>query len=177
MRFSRKGKRRAHATSLEHVFGTLEAEAAVLADVRKMVEDVGWAVISILDSEEDQSEDFVGFQFTVGLTERSLPEVIVYGLAGDVGHEVLNELAERLVGGQRYENGQSIPGLVEGDFRLQLWDAEWLRDPLGLAFAIYGERVTVRQLVLPDLHDSLPWEPGYGFGAQPLLFTPPSRAT
>ncbi len=52
---------------------------------------------------------------------------------------------------------------------------ERLQDPLGAAFELYGrDNVRVRQLVIPDTADILPWEPGYRFPhRQPALFTPP----
>lgn len=69
--------------------------------------------------------------------------------------------------------------MVDGDFRVQLRTATHLLDPLGVAFDLYGEQnVRVRQLVLPDLEDRLPWEPGYSFWRpQPLLFDPPAAQT
>jgi len=122
----------------------------------------------------DEGGAAVGFQFTVGLTEQQLPELIVYGLGPEVGPPTLNDLAGRLTGGERYEDGETIAGLVEGDFRFQLWNAQRLRDPLGLASVLYGDALSVRQLVVPDMDDQLPWDPAYKcHDLQPLLFDPP----
>lgn len=151
-------------------FGSSPEEAAVLADLRRTIRRYGWAIIAI----PDEGSESVGFQFTVGLTERGLPEVIVYGLGAEVGHYSLNVLAERLAEGERFTDGQVISGLVEGDYRFQLWDATRLRDPLGLASFMYGDDLSVRQLVVPDLDDRLPWELGYERpDLQPLLFDKP----
>ena len=153
-------------------FGSTPQEAAVLADLRRNIRRHGWAVISI----PDEGGEAVGFQFTVGLTEHQLPELIVYGMDADVGHHTLNELAVRLTSGDRYENGQVVPDLVEGDFRFQLWDAQRLRDPLGLASVLYGVAMSVRQLVVPDMDNHLPWEPSYKRpDLQPWLFNPPAQ--
>jgi hypothetical protein len=150
--------------------GSTPEQAAVLADVRRTIRRHGWAVISVPDG----GGAAVGFQFTVGLTEHRLPEVIVYGLSPEVGHHTLNEVASRLTGGERYEDGETIADVVEGGFRFQLWTAQRLRDPLGLASALYGDALSVRQLVVPDLDDQLPWDPTYERpDLQPLLFDPP----
>jgi hypothetical protein len=45
------------------------------------------------------------------------------------------------------------------------------RDPLGVAEEQYGDRVTVRQLVLPDLQNRLPWEEDFDEStSQPVLY-------
>ena len=137
----------------------------------------GWLVIDVPPGDDTGDEvGAPGFQFTAGLTERELPEMIVYGLAPEVGMHVLNDVAERLLAGESFDNGQVIPGLLEGDFSTQLWDVTWLQDPLGAAFALYGaDRVRVRQLVVPDTQNRLPWEDDYSHpDLQPLLFTAPN---
>lgn len=123
----------------------------------------------------DGDDDEPNFQFTVGLTERDLPEVIVYGLGVDAGQYALDELAGRLMRGERYADGETIPDLFDGDLRFQLRTAVRLKDPLGMAFRLYGEdRVAVRQLVVPDLEGRLPWESRYAIPElQPMLFNPP----
>ncbi len=128
-------------------------------------------VQSVLAGEHGEPQ----FSFTVGLTQRGLPEVIVYGLRPKVACDVLNDLAERLVAGETFTDGEAIPDLLRGDYRVSLYDVERLQDPLGAAFELYGkENVSVRQLVLPDKNNVLPWESGYSMGdLQPVLFTPP----
>lgn len=137
---------------------------------RAGVAEHGWMVIGVPDDGEHP-----GFHFTTGLTERELPELIVYGLPDEVGTALLNDLAQRLVDGARYADGEVVPDLVDGDYRMQLWDVTWLQDPLGAAFQLYGRQaVRVRQLVVPDRQDRLPWEDDYALAhLQPVLFEPP----
>ncbi len=107
---------------------------------REGVEEHGWLVFDIPPDEPHGDGDGApGFQFTVGLTERCLPEMIVYGLPEDAGMGILNDLADRLIAGQSFPDGEPIDGLAHGDYRLQLWDTTWLQDPLGAAFRLYGE--------------------------------------
>jgi hypothetical protein len=140
-------------------------------DWREGIARHGWLVISVPD---DGARP--GFQFTAGLTEQDLPELIVYGLGDDVGGHALNDVAQRMVDGARYADGEVVPDVLEGDYRTQLWDVTWLQDPLGAAFRLYGkDRVRVRQLVVPDLEDRLPWEDEYTDpDLQPLLFVAPN---
>ncbi len=131
----------------------------------------GWLVIDI-----PGDGDRPGFQFTVGLTERGLPELSVYSLSSEVGMHALNDVAQRLLDGVHYANGETVPEVLDGDYRTQLWDVTWLQDPLGAAFQLYStDAVRVRQLVVPDLDDRLPWEDDYAFAdLQPVLFEPPN---
>ncbi len=146
-------------------------QVAFVEEARVILRTAGFIVMHIGAGEDGEPS----FQFTVGLTDLGLSEVIVYGLGQEVGSNVLDELSKRLMAGERYALGETIPGLVEGDYRLHLRDAEWLTDPLGLAYQIYGDAFTVQQLVIPDTNDALPWEDRYLWpDLQPLLFTPPA---
>jgi hypothetical protein len=138
---------------------------------REGIAQHGWLVISVPGDGERP-----GFQFTAGLTGRDLPELIVYGLADEVGMHALNDVAQRMADGARYADGEVLPDVLDGGYRTQLWDATWLQDPLGAAFRLYGkDRVRVRQLVVPDLDDRLPWEDEHSDpDLQPLLFVAPN---
>jgi hypothetical protein len=131
----------------------------------------GWLVMDVAGL-----QDHPGFQYTLGLTEKALPELIVYSLHFEVGTRALNDVAQRLLDGVHYADGEIVPDVLDGDYRTQLWDVTWLQDPLGAAFRLYGtDAVRVRQLVVPDLDDRLPWEVDYAFTElQPVLCEPPN---
>lgn len=163
--------RRRRAAPVDHVHPeTPEQFAQQEQQWRRVVAEHGVMVMHVVGD-----DDAPGFHFTVGLTPHDLPEVIAYGLPAEVGHRVLDDLARRLLTGRAYADGEVVPGLVQGDYRVQLWTATDLQDPLGAAFRLYGEdAVRVRQLVLPDLQDRLPWDDGYALGhLQPVLFCAP----
>lgn len=135
-------------------------------DIRKH----GWLVMDIHEDEEEGP----GFHFTVGLTEKGLPELILYDLPSKTGGRLLNDVARRLLAEERLDDGEPIPRLLEG-YAPQLWSVERLQDPLGAAFRLYGrDNVRARQLVLPDAAHRMPWEPDYAMPRQPMLFTGPS---
>lgn len=138
-------------------------------DWRRMIAAHGWAVVTVTGWDGEAS-----FTFTAGLTERDLPELVVYGLAAPVAAYALDELARRLVAGEDPADGELLTELV-GEVPVQLRAATRVLDRLGAAFELYGEeRVRVRQLVVPDLDGRWPWETGYDlFRLQPLLSEPP----
>lgn len=111
------------------------------------------------------------FHYTAGLTSKGLPELIVYGLLDDVGGDVLNLLASRLIEGETIRDGEPIVDLLEEGYTPQLRTAVRRPDPLGVAEEQYGDRVTVRQLVLPDKYHRMPWHPEFDeLWAQPVLY-------
>jgi hypothetical protein len=116
------------------------------------------------------------YQYTAGLTERGLPEMVVYGLRLKTGMLVLDDLASRLLDGVEYPDGADVPGLLPDVPGTQLWDVTWLQDPLDAAFRLYGTRIPLRQLVVPDGQARLPWDVAYESPhLQPVLFVPPNR--
>lgn len=111
------------------------------------------------------------FHYTAGLTEHGLPELIVYGVTDEHGPSLLNSLASRLLDGEVIADGTRIDDLLEGPFTPQLRTAVRRRDPLGVAEEQYGDQVMVRQLVLPDRENRMPWEVGFDDSAsQPVLY-------
>lgn len=131
-----------------------------------------WLVHQVPGREDGTSP---AFQYTAGLTERGLPEIVVYGLRVKTGSLVLDDLAWRLLNGDEYPDGAPIPDLVHGDPRAQLWDVTWLQDHLDAVHRLYGPAARVRQLVVADEAGRLPWEDGYAAGhLQPVLFPPPN---
>jgi Domain of unknown function (DUF4262) len=115
------------------------------------------------------------FQYLAGLTERGLPEVVVYGLRMKTGTLVLDDLAWRLLNGDEFADGEPIADLVHGDPRAQLWDVTWLQDHLDAVLRLYGPVARVRQLVVSDAEGRLPWEDGFSAAhLEPVLFVPPN---
>ena len=125
------------------------------------------------DDAEQPTDQLPPFCYTVGLTERGLPELLlVGGIAGNLLNGVAARLAEEgsLAAGRYTEtpfNGYDFVVLpatepaVLDDFVLmpqQLWPMSAL---------------VVLQVIRPDDHNRMPWEPGCSIapGQQPLLST------
>lgn len=130
-----------------------------------------WLVLHVPAREDGTSP---AFQYTAGLTERGLPELVVYGLRMKTGTLVLDDLAWRLLNGEDFGEGAAVPGLVQGDVPARLWTATWQQDLLDAVRRLYGDHARVRQVVVPDDTGRLPFEAGYATPhLQPVLFTAP----
>ena len=139
----------------------------VRADLQATIAEHGWALIFVPD-------DAPSIHYTVGLTEQSLPELIVFGCDEALGSALLNDLADLLVQGRTFADGDPIHELTEGAAKLELHTATE-NAPAGLARFFYGRHVGIRQLVLPDATGRMPWQRGARDAfAQRLLFEPPA---
>lgn len=137
------------------------------------IHDVGWSVTAVVPEPGDTDATFA---YTVGLTERRLPELIIAGLHPLIAHELLNDLAHRLHGGMPpLVHDQRLDDLIVGyDVAIVDGLATEALHP-GTAYARYGkDRVRLRQIVWPDKHGRFPWDDGYAYPphVQPLLARP-----
>jgi hypothetical protein len=134
--------------------------------LKASVAERGWALIYVPD-------DQPSIHYTVGLTERDLPELILFGCDETLGADLLNDLADRLTHGQTFADGEPIWELTEDAVRLELHRTT-MQAPVGCAFLLYGAGIRVRQLVLPDKAGRMPWHSSANDAfAQRLLFEPP----
>lgn len=138
----------------------------------------GGAVHGVFPRADDPAPDSP-FAYTVGLSGPRFghPEFAVFGMDPDTAQTILNDLRERIRGGQRLHAGQRIGDLLQGSYEVELVlvdDTADERAPLSVANSLYGHGGTVDalQVVLPDRHHRLPWDPGFDAGMQamqPLL--------
>lgn len=109
------------------------------------------------------------FAYTVGLTRRGLPELVVTGLSPRRGQRLLNIAARRALVGDLLTPGMqtTLPAgpLVE-TVQVTHPDAH-----LYCAIAIFGDKVTALQLVWADRRGRWPWAADFdeGRGTQPVL--------
>jgi hypothetical protein len=129
-----------------------DGERKALADVQNH----GWHVLKVFEDDEGP-----GFAYTVGLYHSfGHPELIVVGLAPDVGHAVLNIAGESIRRGTRYAHGTQSDGLLDDyacSFRT-MPEAQY-RYYLGWALWFYdGTPFPALQMVWPDQHGRWPWD-------------------
>ncbi|MEO6596618.1 MAG: DUF4262 domain-containing protein [Planctomycetota bacterium] len=102
-----------------------------------------------------------GFSFTVGLWHSfEQPEVILFGLPGEVAHDLLNALADEADEGKRFLANSRHEGL------LQNYQVRFLEVPkaayaeyMGAAsWAYEGHDFSAVQLVWPDKQGRWPWD-------------------
>ena len=103
--------------------------------------------------------------YTVGLTERGLPELVSTGLSPERSAQLLNAVADS---GQPLTAGQHVA------VGLHAMEVVRLAEPavhLVTAAQLYGDRLSALQLVRPDERGRWPWHKAYrdGRGGQPVL--------
>lgn len=126
-----------------------------------IIERFGWHVMLVMGDEEGP-----GFAYSTGIYRLTgKPELIVFGLAREVAHFVVNEYAARAVTGDAPEPGDLQEGYIEGhpvtfitvdapdrDREYTTWTS-WFYD---------RKPFPVLQLVYPDSRSgAFPWQPGY----------------
>jgi hypothetical protein len=149
----------------------------VIAKFRARMEEIirqhGFMVQAVFPTADDP--DSSPFQYTIGLHERELPELVSIGLPGDVGHALLNDVAAVIA--QRKEAGEPLTGEVHHDswpmpFYLLAADASEAEEYATGARNRSSGQARYLQVCWPDKQGRFPWqadtEASYR-NAQPLL--------
>src|SRR4051794_34867798 len=146
-------------------------DAQVLADLRRVIDRFGWAVLHGGGSPGEPR-----YSHTAGLTAFGHPEVIVVGLPFEAGEKYLNLAGEAVRAGARFSPGVVTTALTDADSPVVFLQVEDTTR-LSVVEQFYGS-VDALQLVWPDSTGKLPWEEGHRnpSTAQPLLGPrPPAR--
>ncbi|GAB3760237.1 DUF4262 domain-containing protein [Microlunatus parietis] len=138
-----------------------------LLDVLTKIDDCGWSVVAV---EPDIGDPEPGFAYTVGLTTAGHPELAIFGLPARLAQSLLNQVAERLVGGESIRPGDRLERVIGNGLTLTAVDMTDLSE-LGVVTAVYGHADRALQLVWPDPEGRMPWQRGYSMTpeAQPLF--------
>lgn len=124
-------------------------------------------------------EERVPMNYTIGMQEASLPELVILGVDQNVGHAVLNAAARKM-----RETGEALPEHQRLDKLIDNLDVVAVRlDPARAAefLKLAAQRAenkelafSAMQLVWPDPQNRLPWEPGFDtrFNAYQPMLTP-----
>lgn len=140
-----------------------------LASMDRKIAEHGHMILMV---GSDAEQGIPSYAYTVGLTERGLPEIIAFGLGPEV-HAILNDLSQRLLGGSALPRNERLHDIFKGfDAVLQDVPKSMAADFLRLAFHKYGDKVQCIQLVWPDARGLMPWEAGHDPAlrkVQPLL--------
>jgi Domain of unknown function (DUF4262) len=143
-----------------------------LGDTVAKVEKYGWVVQGVFGGVGPQ------FAYTVGLSGKHLPEVIVFGLPMELAHQLLNIVAEQMIDGSGFSHGDLVHGSLE-DYPLVFIRVTDTSEHFGVANALYGQLdgpIQALQLIYPDAKSHLPWEEGYDVGIElPLLGAVPTE--
>jgi len=139
----------------------------VLADVA----EYGWHVVKVLEKDETP-----GWAFSIGLYRNfNHPEVVVFGLDGDLMHSVINSIGDEIRAGKIFAVDGEYPDLIEAySCTFKPVSPCWYHDFLGYANWFYkSQNYPALQCIWPDRNSRYPWEPEFNpswLWAQPLLF-------
>jgi hypothetical protein len=151
-----------------HKLPSAEAFDKMDRELEERIEQHGYTFMGVFASETNPA-----FVYTIGLTEKGVPEVFMSGnfdlhsmqkLAGTVAHE----LADHALNGT-----QPVLGVRTELFNMPV-ELRLVRDEnkLNGARRFYGDRVRVIQLIWSDDQGRLPHEAGYDFQKFPQEILP-----
>lgn len=142
----------------------------LLNDTKLNIEKFGLQVIMVGSTSYCPS-----FAYSIGLTQTyNHPEIICFGLPNDLGHVIINDIAEIIKSGERFEVGK-ISTKIFKDSKAAFInvDKKNIDDYFGAALNYYGDKdFDALQVVWTDRNDKLPWEENFEeefLYKQPLL--------
>ncbi len=133
---------------------------ALLNDILKNVEgEPGWKVMGIAGDKENP-----GFAYTIGLYHNyKHPEIILFGLPIEIALTLLNDVGDRVKGGEVIQPNVTYTDLVQKYpvlFKaIPNNDSDTREDLLGIAVRFYGHvNFPVFQFIWTDSKGKFPWE-------------------
>lgn len=137
------------------------------ADLTRMVETYGWAIRHVLGDASTAP-----FSYTVGLTARGWPELVITGLPADVADVFIRNAVDEQEASGAFRPGDRTDSLTKSGSVVLIRVDD--RRGMTAAERMLGDFDAV-QLVWPDSQDNLPWDIGYRNTpeAQPILGSAP----
>lgn len=139
------------------------------AENRKTIKEHGWAVPGVIPSPTSP-----GFNYTIGLTEAGLPELLISGLDLRIGCGLLNLVARRHAGAE-LKPGDVVDDILADGLKLRVREAT-IGDHIQQALNYYNDphnrhgRVRLLQLVWPDENGAYPGEFVWSLGTAQKLY-------
>jgi hypothetical protein len=147
----------------------MSRHAMVNQRIEDLIEQYGFTVMYIFPTSEDSSPSF---SYTVGLGEKGLPELIVFGLPQQAAHAVLNDAAQMLIEGN-LPLKEPVSKLANLPVFFENVTAEKAEPYITLANKRAGVDQPAIQMIWPDRMGKFPWEADFDktiINAQVLLF-------
>ena len=142
----------------------------LLKDTKLNINKFGLQVIMV-----GSTSYFPSFAYSIGLTETyNHPEIICFGLPNELGHAIINDIAEIIKKGETIEKGKIYTEIFKGSRATYLKvDKRNIDDYFKAALNYYvGKSFTALQVVWTDRNDKFPWEENFEeefLFKQPLL--------
>lgn len=140
--------------------------ADYVAHMRGLITQSGWTVVGV---ERDRIHP--PWAYTIGLTPRRRPEIVVTGLPLDRAIELLNVVAGHVLHADVPRPGEQIQ--LTGGPLIEIVQLDQPAAHLNVAVDLFGDQIRALQVVHADDRGHWPWEKGYrGIrGGQPVLGT------
>lgn len=129
----------------------------MLASLEAMIDRYGWAVQAVFPG-----EDSPGFAYSVGMADRGLPDVIVFGLPPEIAQRFVNHVCSEMA-----EKGKAPPLETDLNHFAEGLPTRFVAVPREQAdeYMFAAKRrnpgYTAIQLVWPDNNSRFPWEPEF----------------
>lgn len=165
----------------EKYAGCANGKEDFVAGNDRMIEQHGFMYQAVFAGGND---DQPGFIYTIGLTERGLPEFIFIGGSHPQASGYISGAIETAMAGGTVEPGLVAPQTGINPYMVPMWvlaaDHRLHTHAFGVASRLerVGSTATPRllQIVMPDLSGRFPWEEGYVWMDQQVE-TPPVTGT
>jgi len=142
----------------------------LLEKTKLNIEKFGLQVISVTSTGYSQP-----FSYSIGLWETyGHPEIICFGLPSDLAHAIINDVAELIKQGGKFETNQDYSKIFKASRAAFLKvDKRNIDDYFGVACEYYKDKeFETLQLIWTDRNDKFPWEENFEeefLYKQPLL--------
>jgi hypothetical protein len=155
----------------------LEMREQIDNQIRERIAKHGWTHIGVFNTEETPADEFgPPFTYSVGLTERGMPEIVILGLPPKMAMGLINDTVHMWT-----EEGVSafnvpVQGILKG-MPVMYLEVEPEKESwyFSATRRFYGDRVKPVQMIWPDEDGRFPWQEGFNpkfLPHQPLLGKP-----
>ena len=134
-----------------------------LDEIRKAANGYGWTIVGVRDGSPT-------FTYSAGASERNLPEIIITGLHPVTCGMLINDFLEMLQEGKEIlEEGRNYTKVANMPCQVKRLTYNQASSHMTAALRI-NSSAKCYQLVYPDPNGVFPWEDGYNFPKQELLY-------
>lgn len=143
-----------------------------LKHLNGVIREHGWAVQGV-----ERHGDQPAWAYTIGLTERGQPELLVTGLPLSQARILLNNVASHMINPAGHGPSPGDRTQLANGRQLEIVAVSEPLEHLRFAVELYGDSVQACQLVYSDLEGRWPWDRDHrgAPGGQPMLGTRVAR--
>jgi hypothetical protein len=124
--------------------------------ISRCIKEIGWAAIHVFPTQTHPN--IIPFTYTIGLTSKNLPELIVFGMGGQQAHATIAAAIHNL-DLSKVEEYVSYTEVSNLPVEFRNLPQSVVEEYLYQAINYYGDKkqVRARQLVWPDAKGRFPW--------------------